>query len=189
MSATLLEESLNNFDFFWTWLQKATSNSRHPFRYPTVVTSLNGIPSARTMVLRDVVEYQLIFFTDIRSPKVREIKQNPHLCIHIYDSKKRTQIIVKGTSSIIQNHSKMKIWKDSGRRRPNDYTSSQLPSHPLSEHENIEFIKNSFDEHFGVLSVDINCVEILHLQKTMHQRWCWKRKNNGENWQKTQIVP
>ena len=189
MSATLLEESLNNFDFFWNWLQKATSNSKHPFRYPTVVTSQNGLPNARTMVLRDVIGYKLIFFTDLRSPKVGELQQNPNACIHIYDSKKRTQIIVKGTVSIVQDHPKMKIWKDAGQRHPNDYTSSQPPSRPLSENDDIEFIANSFDEYFGVLSVDINCVEILHLQKTMHQRWCWKRKSNGTNWKKTQFVP
>lgn len=189
MSATLLEESLNNFDFFWTWLQKATSNSRHPFRYPTVITSQNGIPSARTMVLRDVVGYQLIFFTDIRSPKVGEIHQNPHICIHTYNSKKRTQIIIKGTASLKQDHPKMKIWKESGKRRPNDYTSAQIPSHPLSDSDGIEFITNSFEEHFTVLFVDVNYVEILRLQNPIHQRWRWKRNVDLGNWQKTQIVP
>ena len=189
MSATLLEESLNNFDFFWTWLQKAKSNSRHPFRYPTVITSLHGIPNARTMVLRDIVEYQLIFFTDVRSPKVTELQRNPNLCTHMYDSKKRTQIIAKGVARIVQDHPKMKIWKDAGRRRPSDYTSSQSPSQPLTDGDNIEFFANSFEEHFTVVSIDVNCVEILRLQNPTHQRWRWKRNIDDGNWEKTKIVP
>ena len=189
MSASLLEEFLNNFDFFWNWLQKATSNSRHPFRYPTVITSMNGVPNARTMVLRDVVAYKLIFFTDIRSPKVRELQQNPNLCIHVYDSKKRTQIIVRGIANIEENHPKMDMWKEAGKRRPDDYITSQPPSRPLSENDNVEFIAKSFEEHFCVVSVDVNCVEILRLQNPMHQRWRWNWDIDDGNWKKTQLVP
>ena len=75
MSATLLEEFLNNFDFFLA--SKGNIQFKASFRYPTVITSMNGVPNARTMVLRDVVAHKLIFFTDIRSPKSERTTTEP----------------------------------------------------------------------------------------------------------------
>ena len=42
----------------------------------------------------------------------------------------------------------MDMWKEVGKRRPDDYITSQPPSRPLSENDTVEFITTSFEEHF-----------------------------------------
>jgi pyridoxamine 5'-phosphate oxidase len=189
MSDTLLTQFLENFEIFWTWLQNVSSDSQHPFRYPTVITSHNGIPNARTMVLRDTIHHQLFFFTDARSPKVMEMEKNPNLCVHNYDRKNRTQFILQGTCTRIQDHPQMNTWKDWALRNHKDYTSSLPPSHHIFEPFQINFSLLDFEHNFTVCSVNIHTVEMLQIQNPIHQRFRWTKSQDGIIWKKKQLVP
>ena len=69
----------------WKELVRATQDRHHAWRTPVLATSSdNGLVNARTVVLRevDVVQSNLIIYTDERSSKVSEImKQQSGLFI------------------------------------------------------------------------------------------------------------
>lgn len=67
----------------WQALQAAVSDRQHPWRTPVLATVAaeggDALPDARTVVLReiDLAQRQLMFFTDARSPKVAQLRQQP----------------------------------------------------------------------------------------------------------------
>ena len=56
----------------------------------------------RTVVLRQVIREDniIVFHTDIRSKKIKELKSNNKLLLHIYDKKNKIQIQAEGKAKI-----------------------------------------------------------------------------------------
>ena len=55
-------------------------------------------PRGRTMILREVLDESLIFFTDARSPKVVALRTNPRCAAWVY-GKRKFQVQSSGVSS------------------------------------------------------------------------------------------
>src|SRR6476661_8671088 len=86
----------------WQRLTLGISSAKHPFHSATIATINNGIPELRTVVLRGVIpsEQALIFHTDIRSPKVNQIKKNNNISWLFYDQKERIQLRINALAYI-----------------------------------------------------------------------------------------
>ena len=172
---------------FWIWLQN--TGIRDSFRLLTVITSHKNIPNARTMVLREVIDKKLIFFTDRRSPKIQEIQSNPQTCIHTYDRSSKTQFLLKGILSPLYKHPKMEVWKEIAMRRYHDYGALLTPSSHIDIGEVIDFSEQEASKHFCVLVFSPQVIEILQLSQPTHIRFQWVLEHATGLWKQHQLVP
>lgn len=93
---------IDPYQLFDTWLKAATSN-------PVVVeanamvlsTVINGAPSSRTVLLKDVTESGFTFFTNYNSAKSRAIEANPKVALLFPWYAMERQIKISGEASRI----------------------------------------------------------------------------------------
>ena len=89
-------------DSSWRILHKGVRNYKHPF-YRSALTTLDGNkPEARTVILRGFSEQDrtLICHCDARSPKVSQIRENPHVSWLFYHPERWLQVRLSGTASV-----------------------------------------------------------------------------------------
>ena len=180
-------EYKQSFDTLWKWISSAPHLRRHPMRTPTVITSFQDIPNARTMILRDALHNTLIFFTDNRSPKVRDIQSNPHTVIHAYDAKKKLQIRIRAQATILQEHPQWNRWKSMGLNRYQDYGVDLPPGTIVQDNCIPPATLKTARENFCVLQALVSDIELLKLSREGHQRIEWKRSEH--EWRRYTLVP
>ena len=89
----------------WGLLGQASSDLDHPFRCPAVATSGADGAQVRTVILRaaNAATRRLLFYTDTRSPKVRELRQRSAMAWMFYDPGQRLQLRLWGAASLQQD--------------------------------------------------------------------------------------
>ena len=95
------------------FLKDGIKNSKNPYHTFTLSTLEKEFPKARTVVLRNVETHPLkIFFNaDYRSPKIKQLINNPQCSALFYDINRRVQIRMNCSSTInYRNHISAKIW-------------------------------------------------------------------------------
>jgi len=180
-------EYATSFDTLWKWISDAPSQLRHPMRAPTVITTAQNIPNARTMILRDVTSSSLIFFTDKRSPKIQDIKSNPNTTIHCYDAKKKLQLRIRAQTCLLEDHPNRNRWRSMGLNRFQDYGSALSPGTAIEETASSPASLEIARENFCILCANVTAIELLKLSRDGHQRVEWIVKN--DLWTLTHLVP
>jgi hypothetical protein len=183
----------------WEKLQQA-KRGKAGNRYITVCNFAQGYPNAYTVVLRDVLphERQLIFYTDVRSEKVTEIKSNPSVTVVYYDDADHMQIILKAEATFHhQDDIAKQHWQQSGYKGRRSYLAEQAPSSVLTkEGDGLEYLGDKkFDdsdpagyENFGVVVLKANFLEYLQLNPDGNRRARFKTdQHNG--WMGEWITP
>tara|TARA_B100001250_G_C19471974_1_gene644904 strand:+ start:93 stop:731 length:639 start_codon:yes stop_codon:yes gene_type:complete len=87
-------------DFFIKWFKDA-QNSEKIFEANAMTVSTvdkNNSPSSRVVLLKEVKDRSLIFFTNYKSNKGEAISYNPNICATFYWPPLERQVIVKGTA-------------------------------------------------------------------------------------------
>ncbi|MGL5114605.1 MAG: pyridoxamine 5'-phosphate oxidase family protein [Beijerinckiaceae bacterium] len=87
----------------WRLLARGVADRRSAFHHPVVATlGLDGRPCARTVILRscDAGVRLLRFHTDIRSEKIAELRRDPRVAMHFYDSGAKIQVRVEGRAAL-----------------------------------------------------------------------------------------
>jgi pyridoxamine 5'-phosphate oxidase len=165
----------------WEILQDAKPGKTGS-RYITVCNFAKNYPNAYTVVLRDVepAERQLIFYTDQRSEKVQQIKDNPNLTAVYYDDVTHIQLILKGEATInYQNDIAKEHWLQSGFKVRRSYLAQQAPSSVLNEEgDGLEYLSSKkFDdndtagfENFAVVILKVDFLEYLRLHREGNRR-------------------
>lgn len=84
------------------WLAAGAAAARHPFHWPAVVTAAAGGPTARVVVLRrfDPAARQVVFHTDVRSPKAAELRRDRRCGLLFYDPDTRLQLRLDTTAAV-----------------------------------------------------------------------------------------
>ena len=175
-----------SMDDVWAWMARGLTSWRHPMRAPTCITSGVDGPRGRTMVLRDVGDASLIFFTDKRSPKVMAIEQNPRGALHAYDAKRKVQVQLSGVFEVVSQHAKMATWRQQGLRRHEDYGQLIAPGQPLSDSPQ-PAQRALAEQMFTVLRFEPDAIEILQLSSAGHRRAVWTK--NNEYWSVCHLTP
>lgn len=101
----------------WNALGEGAHDAASPFRYLTLASVADGDkPHARLLVLRRVNEDRrtLEFHTDTRSPKWRELTNNPSVCVLGFDPKQRLQLRLAGEATLYgpECRENEQAWKD-----------------------------------------------------------------------------
>lgn len=75
-----------------------TSNFLITPNLPAVLStaSLDGIPSSRTLYIKQLINFELYFFTSDYSQKIQDIKQNPIASLCLFFEKSFSQILIQG---------------------------------------------------------------------------------------------
>jgi pyridoxamine 5'-phosphate oxidase len=88
----------------WSRLAAAAEDPKHPWHWPAIANvSLDGAPAVRTIVLREVdaTARTLVFFTDLRSPKVAMIRRDPRVEFCFNDGPANTQLRVSASAEVL----------------------------------------------------------------------------------------
>jgi pyridoxamine 5'-phosphate oxidase len=183
----------------WGILQEA-KQGKTGSRYIAVCNFAKNYPNAYTVVLRDVesAEHQLIFFTDHRSEKVQQIKDNANVTAVYYDDATHIQLILKGEATInYQNDIAQEHWQQSGFKGRRSYLAQQTPSSVLTEKgDGLEYLgSKKFDdddpagfENFAVVILKVDFLEYLQLHREGNRRARFTVKPHS-GWMGEWIVP
>jgi len=111
---------------FDQWLAMAT---KAPMSDPTAMSVAtvgeNGMPSLRTVLLKDYNEKGFVFYTNLDSRKARELKQNNKIALLFPWTNLERQVIVTGEVEFISTAESMKYFLS----RPKDSQIAALASH------------------------------------------------------------
>lgn len=185
----------------WNMLFRGATQRRNAFRTPILSSIQQDMPNARMVVLRktNVATRQLLFYTDIRSPKVKELQANPNSCLVFWHPNKHLQVRAYGTIEIeAQNDFAKSIWDTIAPKNRKDYasllapsSSTDTPDNFLAPHWNVDTVTATDTtenyQNFAVLVATIERLDCLHLHSEGHQRteFCW----NGKHWDSTWLIP
>lgn len=178
MLQEILRENINDIKFGYL-------KRRHPNKYCSLASVYEDKPILRTVVLRDMSEsYNLIFFTDIRSEKVKQYQDNPNAEVLFYNHKKLLQIKVGGKIKLLQDKERIKYYKQKVQgSSQKDYTTLKAPSTPIKNPDNVEYGE---DLNFAVLELDTTYIESLQLKRPNHIRCLFEKK---DDWKGQFLVP
>ena len=118
----------------WEFFQQGVKNKSSAFHYPTIATSREKSLNLRTVILRKVIreDHLIFFYTDHRSKKIVELKNNNQLLLHIYDKKNEIQIQAEGKAKIFN---KVKLnqltWNSLSNYAKQAYLTKKAPGKKL----------------------------------------------------------
>jgi pyridoxamine 5'-phosphate oxidase len=114
---------------FRTWFDEAVADGvREPDAMTVATAGRDAAPSARTVALRGLDERGFAFYTNYRSPKARDLDENPRAAIVFHWREVERQVRAVGTVTRLSREESFAYW----RNRPLGSRLSALIS-PQSE--------------------------------------------------------
>jgi pyridoxamine 5'-phosphate oxidase len=168
----------------WEQLLRGALSSKSDFHQPVIGTVSDGVCSLRTVVLRKTVtaEKKLVFHTDTRSGKIKDLALNNTVTWLFYSQRHRVQIRVKAKAHIlIVTPISREIWHKTPEKSAKSYMTTQAPGtivpkatsglpteFALREPNLIEM--NAAVGNFAVVVTQVEWMEWLWLNKSGHRR-------------------
>ena len=168
----------------WSLFDNAVTNRTSPFRIPVFICGSQNDFDGRIVVLRksDQSNKLLQFHSDIRSDKIKKLKNNNNASMLFYDKEEKIQVRVKIECTINhKNEITKQSWLKTGHMSRKCYlvdngpgTESATPTSGLKpELDNFEFTMKQSEEgykNFTVVQCKINSLEWLYLAAKGHRR-------------------
>lgn len=173
-------------------LRDAPTDTAHPFRFAVLATARDTQPAARVVVLRraDPASRELVFHTDIRSPKIHELRENPTATWVFFDPQKLIQIRTTGRADIHNGDAIAEAaWQLTPPVNRINYASTLPSGTPLAEAQDIATPRDDDTgrANFAVVITQITQLDWLQIEPTRQRRaqFTWQ---TGE-WHATWLVP
>ena len=95
----------NPIDFFVKWFKEAENSDQiiEPNAMTISTVDENSFPSSRVVLLKQIKERSLIFFTNYNSNKGKSIDKNENICASFYWPPLERQVIIKGNAKKISS--------------------------------------------------------------------------------------
>ena len=95
----------NPIDFFVKWFKEAENSDQiiEPNAMTISTVDENSFPSSRVVLLKQIKERSLIFFTNYNSNKGKSIDRNENICASFYWPPLERQVIIKGNAKKISS--------------------------------------------------------------------------------------
>ena len=197
----LSPELQTQLTFCWQLLSRGAAYKRDPFHTPVIGTLGSTSAQMRTVVLRRtlITQRQLIFYTDIRSDKVQELRNDATLSWLFYHPKKAIQIRAVSQGII---HHKNELAKSYWQQIPwygrKTYGTTQAPATPLPHaSDNLPDLWKQPDvplseteyafKNFAAVVCTVTQLEWLYLDRNGHRRAIFQYED--EAWSGQFIVP
>ena len=143
---------------------------QHEWRVAVLATLDDGQADARSLVLREVdaAERRLVFYTDARSPKVRQIEQSPQGTLIFYSRKLGQQLRMQvrlnvETTGLAVSSRWARLQTSAGAR---DYQSVAAPGRPLDAPLSELGVRG----HFAMIEAMADSVDWVELHPEGHRR-------------------
>ncbi|PKD45157.1 hypothetical protein CWD77_06810 [Rhodohalobacter barkolensis] len=162
-------------------INEAVTESGHPFRYVTLATvDKNNTPQQRTVVLRDFAKDRMFtIYTDSRSDKVFEIRDNDSVSLLFYDDEIKLQLRVSGSASVVKAGEEYKRnWDTRGSKSPHSYTSVIPPGTVIKSPKEAYHWHLEGSPNFCLIKIEAERMEFLQLDGVKHIR---SEKIMGDN--------
>ncbi|MCY7348052.1 MAG: pyridoxamine 5'-phosphate oxidase family protein [Pyrinomonadaceae bacterium] len=177
-------------------LTRGTADRKSPLHTPTVATKgADGSPQVRVVVFRKFLtaERSLIFHTDLRSPKITELRADSRVSWLFYDPSEKIQFRIKSEATIHADENdalKLKQWQATrafGRRcymgeapsRIAFEATSGMPAEIENREPTIEESEIGFP-NFAVIAAKITSIDCLELYASGHRRSFFAWNQNDE---------
>ena len=150
-------------------LARGAQTHGHPWKLMTMaVTDSTNKPRSMMVVLRDFGANKLYFFTDKRSQKIRDFKNNPHASFCLFNSELAIQlqlnceVIIHAENEVCNNY-----WDKLPAHSKICYAHPENPGEPLPTpfQFNKDVPEKEIFEHFNVIEAPIKSFDILHLRR------------------------
>lgn len=193
---TNLNDILNSA---WACLHQSAEVREQGFRIAQLASiGLSGAPRLRTVVLRGAsFETRTVrFHTDIRSPKVAEIRTNGAVSLVSYNHAAGQQVRIEGMAAIHhQNELAHAAWLETQEQSRVGYRTAFPPGIPLSSVEDADHTDamrtpddaDTGSEQFCAVVIAVRRLDWLDLAPSGHRRatFDWA----GAEWRGTWVAP
>ncbi|MCH8566704.1 MAG: pyridoxamine 5'-phosphate oxidase family protein [Balneolales bacterium] len=154
----------------------------------------SGVPESRMVVLRKLIlqkddRFALAVYTDKRSSKVDDIKDNSFVSLCFWDPGRSIQIRLKCSATVIEagDFYLEHLQKISGRAQES-YTTKHKPGSPLGA-SGVELFDFDEQNFFCLILLNPFEVDLLKLGSE-HVRFIWKLdQNTSSNWKGGRVIP
>ncbi len=170
----------------WQHLSRGVSDSRSPARYPTFATvSPDGVPEARTVALRAARQSTACVevHTDIATPKVSALQNNPLAALHVWLPRADLQIRLTARVEILSGDAVEAQWAKVPVGSRISYGTEPLPGSPI-DHV-FDYEKPAERARFAVLRCWLTEIDLVHLGP-QHRRAQYR---DTDDWQGTWLAP
>lgn len=177
----------------WQMLMQSVKSYKAPFHSGIVASIEDGLPQMRTVILRRVdAEFrQLYFHTDVRSPKVAQLKQEPRMSWLFYNPVSRMQLRLQATAVVHYDDEVADYgWERSRLASRLCYTTSSpsgvvLPSPELIDVNRTEVEPELIEiawRNFCVVETTVQKIDWVFLNKEGNRRALFDYTTNNYQW-------
>ena len=159
----------------WDLLTQGVVNKKSKFHTPTLSTINGNAINSRTIILRKVNNKtkMLFFYSDTRSRKVLNIKQNNNVTVHLYEPRFKLQVQLYGHANIENNSEKTKdIWKSFNNFSKKNYLSELSPGKKINSLDDIKYNEDNEEAfyNFSLINFKVSKLECLQLSDVKNIR-------------------
>ena len=164
----------------WAELAAAPRDRQHAWRLGVLATIDGDRADARSVVLRDVEAgtRSLIFYTDARSPKVRQFEAHPQGTLVLWSARLGWQVRLR--VSLAMEASGLAVSSRWARLRmtpaAHDYLSPLAPGSTLDR----PLVERGTREHFAVVTASVTAIDWLELHAEGQRRALFD--GDGRRW-------
>lgn len=157
-------------------------------------------PHARVVVIREINERGLLFFTQKGTRKVHEIKQNPIAALTFWFELLQRQVAIEGIVSPLSQSENQQYWESYPRQAQLRFYSYALTStQPISSKEVLEKRKKQIEKKYEGTSVPLSahyCGFLFKPSRILFYAYridelsdVFDFRRQGENWIKQWLSP
>ena len=145
-----LDKIVDPILLFKNWLSEAEKNEiRDPNAMQLATVSKNGMPSVRTVLLKDIIDTSFIFYTNYESRKSNEINETAKGAICFYWKSLNRQVRLTGSINKVSNKVSDKYYQSRSRgSRIGAWASKQSRELESREvlMEKVKLLESKYDE-------------------------------------------
>jgi pyridoxamine 5'-phosphate oxidase len=173
-------------DQVWLRLGRGVVDRKSDARHLVFATTSPDGPEARVVVLRNAerVSASVSVYTDLRSAKVRELRQDPRATLLVWEQKARLQIRLRVHVDIKSGEAVASNWQRVPDVARSVYGSEPAPGAPIDDPTYMT--AQAKPEAFAVLLCHVREIETLHLGNDFHRR---AKFSAASDWQGQWLAP
>ena len=145
-----LDKIVDPILLFKNWLSEAEKNEiRDPNAMQLATVSKNGMPSVRTVLLKDIIDTSFVFYTNYESRKSNEINETAKGAICFYWKSLNRQVRLTGSINKVSDQVSDKYYKSRSRgSRIGAWASKQSRELESREvlMEKVKLLESKYDE-------------------------------------------
>jgi pyridoxamine 5'-phosphate oxidase len=194
IDTVFLSENLEDINAkAWELLQSGITSYKAPFHNGTFCNVQNGCPTARTVVIRnvDVQQRQIVFHTDVRSPKIEMLNVSKNISWLFYDESLRLQLRMQGIAQVHTTGATLQqSWNAAKTSSQLTYSVPHAPGKLLTSPSLINLNdKNPSEEtlllarkNFAIVVTTISLLDVVFLHYTGNRRAIFNYENDTACW-------